>query len=119
MSSNCHSMIIYPIQRLKKRRYIKSEFSLKTNKISNSLANLDIKKEKEDSQKKTKYNLIAISNDKYYINNKYNSKIKIPEINFRNYIKPKYKKLTFFSINNRKKLFILMILIKEILVILF
>ena len=102
MSNYYQSMIIYPIERLKKRRYIKSEFSLKTNKISNSLANLDIKKEKEDSQKKTKYNLITISNDNF--NNKYNSEIKIPEINFRKYKKSKYKKLTFFSINNRKKL---------------
>ena len=101
MSNNCQSMIRYPIQRLKKRRYL-SEFSLKTNKYTNSLENLDIKK--EDSQKKTKYNLITISNDNFYINNKYKSDIKIPEINFRNYIKSKYKKLTFFSINNRKKL---------------
>ena len=72
---------------------------MKTNKNAYSIANYD--SNKEDSIKK-KY-LITISND-FYKKNKNYSDIKIPDIKFKDNIKSKYKKITFFSINAKKQL---------------
>ena len=93
----CKSTIIFPIQELKNKRMmrLKSDLLLKA---KNNLEYLDNFNNKSQEKKNQKINCITISND-YCINRKNLHDIKISQ-----QLKDKisgYKKITFFSINNR------------------
>ena len=93
----CKSTIIFPIQELKNKRMmrLKSDLLLKA---KNNLEYLDNFNNKSQEKKNQKINCITISND-YCINRKNLHDMKISQ-----QLKDKisgYKKITFFSINNR------------------
>ena len=93
----CKSTIIFPIQELKNKRMmrLKSDLLLKA---KNNLEYFDNFNNKSQEKKNQKINCITISND-YCINTKNLHDMKISQ-----QLKDKisgYKKITFFSINNR------------------
>ena len=95
----CKSTIVFPMKELKNKRMmrLKSDLLLKA---KNKLEYLDNFNNKSQEKKNQKIKCITISNE-YCINRKNLDDIKIPQLKLKDKKICGYKKITFFSINNR------------------